>query len=44
MVVLIATANPREPVILAIFAITYIGIAMGHVPGLKLNRAGIARG
>jgi Na+/H+ antiporter NhaD/arsenite permease-like protein len=42
MVVLIATANPREPVILAIFAITYIGIAMGHVPGLKLNRAGIA--
>jgi len=41
MPVLIATANPREPVILAIFAITYIGIAMGHVPGLKLNRAGI---
>ncbi len=42
MPVLIATANPREPAILAIFAITYIGIAMGHVPGLKLNRAGIA--
>ena len=42
MPVLIATANPREPVILAIFAITYIGIAMGHIPGLKLNRAGIA--
>ena len=42
MPVLIATANPREPVILAIFAITYIGIAMGHFPGLKLNRAGIA--
>ena len=42
MSVLIATANPREPVILAIFAITYLGIAMGHVPGLKLNRAGIA--
>ena len=41
MSVLIATANPREPFILAIFAITYIGIAMGHVPGLKLNRAGI---
>ncbi len=31
-----------KPVILAIFAITYIGIAMGHVPGLKLNRVGIA--
>jgi len=42
MPVLIATANPREPVILAIFAITYIAMAMGHVPGLKLNRAGIA--
>ena len=42
MSVLIATANRREPFILAIFAITYIGIAMGHVPGLKLNRAGIA--
>jgi len=39
---LIAAANPREPAILAIFAITYIAIAMGHVPGLKLNRAGIA--
>jgi len=33
---------PDKPVILAIFAITYIGIAMGHVPGLKLNRVGIA--
>ena len=42
MSVLFATANPREPVILAIFAITYLGMAMGRVPGLKLNRAGIA--
>jgi len=42
---LIATAPvdfPRQSVILAIFAITYLGIAMGHVPGLKLNRVGIA--
>ena len=33
-----------EPVkiILAIFAVTYVGIAMGRIPGLKLNRAGIA--
>jgi len=31
----------QRPVILAIFAITYLGIAMGHVPGLKLNRVGI---
>ena len=33
-----------EPVkiILAIFAVTYVGIAVGHIPGLKLNRAGIA--
>jgi Na+/H+ antiporter NhaD/arsenite permease-like protein len=30
-----------SPVILAIFAATYLGIAMGHVPGLKLNRVGI---
>ena len=29
-------------IILTIFAMTYIGIAMGHIPGLKLNRAGIA--
>jgi len=32
----------HKPAILAIFAITYFGIAMGHVPGLKLNRVGIA--
>jgi Na+/H+ antiporter NhaD/arsenite permease-like protein len=32
---------PRQPAILAIFAITYLGIAIGHVPGLKLNRVGI---
>ncbi len=31
----------QKPVILAIFAVTYLGIAMGHVPGLKLNRVGI---
>ena len=33
-----------EPIniILTIFAVTYIGIAIGHVPGLKLNRPGIA--
>ncbi len=28
--------------IVAIFALTYLGIALGHVPGLKLNRTGIA--
>jgi Na+/H+ antiporter NhaD/arsenite permease-like protein len=33
-----------EPVkaILTIFAMTYIGIAIGRIPGLKLNRVGIA--
>jgi len=42
-VLAVAPAELHEkPVILAIFAITYIGIAMGHVPGLKLNRVGIA--
>ena len=42
---LLATATAsfsQRPVILAIFAITYVGMAMGHVPGLKLNRVGIA--
>ena len=31
-----------DKIILAIFAITYLGIAMGRIPGLKLNRPGIA--
>jgi Na+/H+ antiporter NhaD/arsenite permease-like protein len=33
-----------EPIkiILAIFALTYIGIAIGRIPGLKINRVGIA--
>jgi Na+/H+ antiporter NhaD/arsenite permease-like protein len=30
-----------KPAILTIFAITYLGVAMGRVPGLKLNRVGI---
>jgi len=29
------------PVILVIFALTYLGFAIGRVPGLKLNRTGI---
>src|ERR1035437_5789073 len=33
---------PHTKIILAIFAVTYIGIAIGHIPGLKLNRVGIA--
>jgi len=32
----------QKPIILSIFAITYLGIAVGRVPGLKLNRVGIA--
>jgi len=32
----------EKPATLAIFAITYFGIAIGRVPGLKLNRTGIA--
>jgi Na+/H+ antiporter NhaD/arsenite permease-like protein len=39
---LIAAAMGGKPVILAIFAVTYLGIALGRVPGLKLNRVGIA--
>lgn len=30
------------PAILIVFAATYVGIAIGHIPGLKLNRVGIA--
>jgi Na+/H+ antiporter NhaD/arsenite permease-like protein len=37
--------NPPEaerPVILAIFVLTYVGMAIGRIPGLRLNRTGIA--
>ena len=32
----------EKPVVLAIFALTYLGLAVGHVPGVKLDRTGIA--
>src|SRR5215469_1423698 len=32
----------RTDIILVIFGLTYLGIAMGHIPKLKLNRPGIA--
>jgi Na+/H+ antiporter NhaD/arsenite permease-like protein len=32
----------EKPAVLLIFALTYLGIAIGHVPGLKLDRTGIA--
>jgi Na+/H+ antiporter NhaD/arsenite permease-like protein len=32
----------RNTIILIIFAVTYLGIAMGRIPGLKLSRPGIA--
>jgi Na+/H+ antiporter NhaD/arsenite permease-like protein len=39
----ITSAETRSrSAILAIFALTYLGIAIGRVPGLKLNRVGIA--
>jgi hypothetical protein len=38
---IIAAGLGGKPVIFAIFAITYLGIALGRVPGLKLNRVGI---
>jgi Na+/H+ antiporter NhaD/arsenite permease-like protein len=40
--VLLAAGMGGKAVILAIFLITYLGIALGRVPGLKLNRVGIA--
>ena len=45
MTTLLATADlatHTRSAILAIFALTYLGIAIGRVPGLKLNRVGIA--
>jgi Na+/H+ antiporter NhaD/arsenite permease-like protein len=35
-------ALPGTTAISVIFALTYLGIAIGHVPGLRLNRTGIA--
>jgi Na+/H+ antiporter NhaD/arsenite permease-like protein len=32
----------EKPVILAIFVLTYLGLAVGKIPGLGLNRTGIA--
>jgi Na+/H+ antiporter NhaD/arsenite permease-like protein len=34
--------HPSTSAVLAIFSLTYVGIAAGRVPGLKLNRIGIA--
>lgn len=31
-----------EPLILTVFALTYLGMALGRVPGLRLDRTGIA--
>ncbi|MGO8767084.1 MAG: SLC13 family permease [Limisphaerales bacterium] len=45
MTVLLATVpveTRHQSIVLAIFAITYLGIALGRIPGLKLNRPGIA--
>jgi Na+/H+ antiporter NhaD/arsenite permease-like protein len=33
--------NAPGKAILVIFALTYVGLAFGHIPGLKLNRVGI---
>jgi len=32
----------HRPVILSVFVLTYAGVAIGRIPGLKLNRVGIA--
>ena len=32
----------HRPAVLAIFALTYLGLAVGRIPGLKVNRTGIA--
>jgi Na+/H+ antiporter NhaD/arsenite permease-like protein len=37
----ILAATMDKPLVLGIFALTYFGIAIGRVPGLKLDRTGI---
>lgn len=40
-----STVNPSHgapAAVLVVVTLTYLGIALGHVPGLKLNRTGIA--
>ena len=32
----------QRPIVLAVFVLTYVGLAVGRIPGLRLNRAGIA--
>ena len=39
---LITNQSPATIVILLIFTLTYLGIAVGRVPGLKLDRTGIS--
>ncbi|HZP58753.1 MAG TPA: hypothetical protein VFB27_00410, partial [Opitutaceae bacterium] len=34
-------SSAQKPILLAVFALTYLGIAVGRVPGLKLDRTGI---
>jgi Na+/H+ antiporter NhaD/arsenite permease-like protein len=37
------SVTPEErPIVLALFVLTYFGLAVGRIPGLKLNRTGIA--
>jgi len=37
-----AGGSHQSPQTVVIFALTYVGIAVGRIPGLKLNRVGIA--
>jgi len=39
---MMGNSPPVALAVLVIFALTYLGIALGRVPGLKLNRTGIA--
>lgn len=38
---MVTRMNAPNTSILIIFALTYLGLATGHIPGLKLNRVGI---
>lgn len=37
-----SVTSEERPIVLALFILTYVGLAVGRIPGLKLNRTGIA--
>ena len=42
MTAAVPTSIVDKPAVLVIFALTYLGLAVGRIPGLKVDRTGIA--